>query len=53
MNSPAGRPRPAPGGSRLRLIRQAAEAVRAVHAAGFIHRDICPRNFFSPRTART
>ncbi len=33
-------------GNRLRLIRQAAEAIAAVHAAGFIHRDICPRNFF-------
>ena len=32
-------------GNRLTLIRQAAEAVAAVHAAGFIHRDICPRNF--------
>ena len=32
-------------GRRLHFIRQAAEAVAAVHAAGFIHRDICPRNF--------
>jgi serine/threonine-protein kinase len=32
-------------GRRLRFIRQAAEAVAAVHEAGFIHRDICPRNF--------
>jgi len=32
-------------GHRLRFIRQAAEAVEAVHAAGFLHRDICPRNF--------
>jgi eukaryotic-like serine/threonine-protein kinase len=32
-------------GQRLKFIRQAAEAVAAVHAAGFIHRDICPRNF--------
>jgi len=32
-------------GKRVHFIRQAAEAVAAVHAAGFIHRDICPRNF--------
>jgi serine/threonine-protein kinase len=32
-------------GHRVHLIRQAAEAVAAVHQAGFIHRDICPRNF--------
>ena len=32
-------------GNRLRFIRQAAEALVAVHSAGFIHRDICPRNF--------
>lgn len=31
-------------GRRVELIRQAAEALRAVHEAGFIHRDICPRN---------
>jgi serine/threonine-protein kinase len=30
---------------RLTLIRQMAEAVDAVHRAGYIHRDICPRNF--------
>jgi eukaryotic-like serine/threonine-protein kinase len=29
---------------RARFIYQTAEAVAAVHAAGFIHRDICPRN---------
>lgn len=30
---------------RLELLRQAADALRYVHAEGFIHRDICPRNF--------
>lgn len=32
-------------GRRLELLCQAAEATAAVHQAGFIHRDICPRNF--------
>lgn len=32
-------------GNRLTLTRHAAEAIEAVHAAGYIHRDICPRNF--------
>jgi len=32
-------------GRRLSLIRQAAEALAAVHEAGYIHRDVCPRNF--------
>ncbi len=32
-------------GHRVHFIRQAAEAIAAVHQAGFIHRDICPRNF--------
>ncbi|NIP86679.1 MAG: protein kinase [Planctomycetales bacterium] len=32
-------------GNRLSLLRQAAEATAAVHRAGYIHRDICPRNF--------
>ena len=31
--------------NRIVLIREMAEAIGAVHAAGFIHRDICPRNF--------
>lgn len=32
-------------GRRLMLIRQMAEAIDHVHAQGYIHRDICPRNF--------
>jgi serine/threonine-protein kinase len=32
-------------GNRIRLIRQMAEALAYVHRMGFIHRDICPRNF--------
>src|SRR5438477_361323 len=32
-------------GKRLNLFRQMTEAIEAVHRAGFIHRDICPRNF--------
>lgn len=30
---------------RLDFIRQMAEAIQGVHDAGFIHRDVCPRNF--------
>lgn len=32
-------------GKRLSLIQQMAQALRYVHQRGFIHRDICPRNF--------
>ena len=35
---------PFPPSQRLDLVRQAAAAIGAVHRAGFIHRDICPRN---------
>lgn len=30
---------------KIDLVRQAATAIAAVHHAGFVHRDICPRNF--------
>jgi eukaryotic-like serine/threonine-protein kinase len=33
------------GPSRLNMIRNMAEAIQYVHNRGFIHRDICPRNF--------
>lgn len=32
-------------GKRMMLIREMAEALKYVHAQGYIHRDICPRNF--------
>jgi serine/threonine protein kinase len=32
-------------GKRLNLFRHMTESIDAVHKAGFIHRDICPRNF--------
>jgi len=32
-------------GRRVEIIRQAATALAAVHKAGYIHRDVCPRNF--------
>lgn len=30
---------------RLELLREMAAGLEAVHKAGFIHRDVCPRNF--------
>ncbi len=36
-------------GRRVDLLRQAAEALGAVHRSGYIHRDICPRNFVADK----
>jgi len=40
-------------GNRVKFIRQAAEALSAVHAAGFVHRDICPRNLIFTEDCQT
>jgi serine/threonine-protein kinase len=40
-------------GNRADLIRQMAEALAAVHKAGYIHRDICPRNFICTPDAKS
>jgi serine/threonine protein kinase len=44
MNSLLATRDPGLEGRRLQYVRQAAEALAAVHEAGFIHRDVCPRN---------
>ena len=36
---------PALEGNRIKLMRQMAKAIGVVHEQGFIHRDVCPRNF--------
>jgi serine/threonine protein kinase len=40
-------------GNRMRIIRMMAEALAHVHKQGFIHRDVCPRNYIcsSDRTS--
>ncbi len=40
-------------GQRVKFIRQAAKALAAVHAAGFVHRDICPRNLIFTEDCET
>jgi serine/threonine protein kinase, bacterial len=40
-------------GRRVELLRQAAEALAAVHAAGYIHRDVCPRNFVVDKNCKS
>jgi serine/threonine-protein kinase len=40
-------------GRRVRFLRQVAEALGAVHEAGFIHRDVCPRNLIFTEDCET
>jgi serine/threonine-protein kinase len=40
-------------GRRMRLLRQAAESLAAVHRANYIHRDVCPRNFVVDKNCET
>jgi serine/threonine protein kinase len=40
-------------GRRLNLLRQMAEALAAVHESGFIHRDVCPRNYICSRDGQS
>lgn len=41
------------GGRRMNLIHQMADALHYVHQQGFIHRDICPRNFICTADMKT
>ncbi|WP_428307628.1 serine/threonine protein kinase [Lacipirellula sp.] len=38
-------------GNRVALMTQAGEALQTVHEAGYIHRDVCPRNFVCTKDA--
>jgi eukaryotic-like serine/threonine-protein kinase len=40
-------------GKRLNLIRQAAEGLQYIHQQGYIHRDICPRNYVVAKDLNT
>jgi serine/threonine-protein kinase len=44
---------PVLNGNRHSLIKQMAESLDAVHKAGFIHRDVCPRNFIVSPDGKT
>jgi serine/threonine protein kinase len=40
-------------GNRLALLNQAADALSTVHEAGYIHRDVCPRNFVCAKDCKS
>ena len=40
-------------GKELKLLRQMGEALDYVHKAGYIHRDVCPRNYICTQDLET
>lgn len=52
LSAVLGSGRPLAPARRIDLVRQACEGLAAVHRAGFVHHDICPRNFMVDSAGR-